>query len=274
LFKIDFERITGYDADEIHLFTPDRKRTIMIFVDNYINENIEKFKENIKSFIEEQIDNIKKNGSMNLLLAAIYNPLDYYAEPIKIFDESSDPELNEYVISYLTVKRNTIFNYADIELRLETPILKDIYGSKKYPVTLDILGNKVKMEVYPSISRQRIDTFVSEDIYRRVKRIEKGDLSIIKEVEDFDKILISTIPELIKSKIIECLVENNIVFKTADGYKLNDEFRIKRSSPSTSTDSSEIEVEADVLSVMPDKKREKLITFLVMNRLKNSVKGD
>jgi hypothetical protein len=275
LFNVEFESITGSDDDEIHLFTSDRKKEVMIFVDSYVDEGFEKIEKKIKRVVKEQVNNIKKNGSMNLLLAAIYNPLDYYTEqPIKIFDEPSDQELSEYVISDLKITRDTVFDYADIELQLSTPILKDIYGSKKCFIDFDVLGNNVETEIYLSSTVQRVDTFVREDLYTRVKRLEKGDLSIIKEVEDFDKVLIRTIQELIKNKIIECLVENNVVLKTADGYKLNDEFRIKRSSPNTSTDGSEIEVESDVLSVMPDKQREKLITFLVMNRLKNSVKGD
>jgi hypothetical protein len=208
---------------------------------------------------------------MNLLLAAIYRPLEYQTGPIHIFEEASEPELSGYVISNLKVERDTVFDYADVELRLETPILKDIYGSKKCLIDFDILGNNVETEIYLSSTVQHVDTFVREDLYTRAKRLEKGDLSVIKEVEDFDKVLISTIPELIKNKIIECLVENNVVLKTPDGYRLNDEFRINK-SPNTSS-SSEIEVESDVLDAMPDKRREKLITFLVMNRLKKSA-GD
>jgi hypothetical protein len=273
LFNVEFESITGSDHDEIHLFTSDRKKEVMIFVDSYVDEGFEKIEKKIKRVVKEQVNNIKKNGSMNLLLAAIYRPLEYQTGPIRIFEEASEPELSEYVISNLKVERDTVFDYADIELQLSTPILKDIYGSKKCSVDFDILGNNVETEIYLSSTVQHVDTFVREDLYTRVKRLEKGDLSIIKEVEDFDKVLISTIPELIKNKIVECLVENNIVLRTADGYKLNDEFKIKRSSDTSSSD-TEIEVESDVLDAMPEKQREKLITFLVMNRLKNSVKGD
>jgi hypothetical protein len=271
LFSVEFEDITGSD-DEIHLFTPDRKKEVMIFVDAYIDKGFEKLKKNVKRLVKEQVKNIKENGSMNLLLAAIYNPLDYYAESINIFDASSDPQLCEYVISNLKITRDTFFNYADIELQLSTPILRDIYGNKKCFIDFDILGNNVEAEIYLSSNVQHVDTFVREDLYKRVERLQRGDVSVVKEVEDFDKVLISTLPELIKNKIIECLLENNVVFKTADGYNLNDEFRVKRLSPNTS--SSEIEVEADVLDAMSDKQREKLITFLVMNKIKSSIEGD
>jgi hypothetical protein len=267
LFNVEFGSITGFD-DEIHIFS-DRKKEVIILVDNYIDEGFDELKKKVKKIVREQVKNIRESGAMNLLLAAIYNPLDYHAETIKIFDEPSDPDLGEYVISNLKITRDTVFDYADIELRLETPMLKDIYGRKKCPVTLDISGNKVKMEVYPSISRQRIESFVNEDVHKRVDRLEKGDLSVIKEIEDFDKTLVNVLPELLRDKIIECLVENNIVLKTADGYNLNDEFRIKRPSNTSSSD-TEIEVESDVLDAMPKEKQEKLITFLVAQRFKKS----
>jgi len=271
LFSLDLERVTGYDS-EIHLLTPDRKREVMIFVDSYVDEGFEKLKKKIKRVVKGQVKNIKESGAMNLLLAAVYNPLNYHAEPIKIFDEPSDPELSEYVISDLKITRDTVFDYADIELQLNTPILKDIYGSEKCFIDFDVLGNDVETEIYLSSTVQHVDTFVREDLYTRVKRLQEGDISVVKEVEVFDKTLVNTLPDLIRQKIIECLVENKVVIETPNGYRLNDEFRINQ-SPNTSS-SSEIEIEADVLSVMPDKQREKLITFLVMNRLKNSVKGD
>jgi hypothetical protein len=242
---------------------------VSISLDQYIDKGIEKLKEEIKNCVEKGIEGILKN--FNLFLAAVYHPLDYKAGPIRIFD-GAEGELNEYVISKVEIQRESVLSDININLTIEAPVLNSAYRDKRCSLTLDILGRSMGMKIYVANS-QMIHTFIDEgDTSTRIKRLLEGDISVVKEVEDFDRTVVSILPDLIKNKIVECLVDNDVVLKTPDGgYELNDAF--KRSSLKNS-DIPEIEYERDVVEDMSEEGREKLIAYLVAQKIKNSIKGD
>ena len=267
LFKVSFECITGNKEDIINLFAR-YKGNVLISVDQYVDKGLEKLKQEIKSCVKRETENILKN--LNLLLAAIYHPLNYKAGPIRIFD-GADKELNEYVISKIEVQRESIFSDINVNLTINTPALNSVYRDKRCSIVLDILGRSMGMEMYMG-NGQMIHTFIYEDTSARIKRVLEGDVSVVKEVEDFDRAVVSMLPDLLKGKIIECLVDNDVVLKTPNGgYKLNDVFKM---SSLENSNSPEIEYEREVVEAMSEEGKKKLITLLVAQKIKNSIEGD
>jgi hypothetical protein len=106
--------------------------------------------------------------------------------------------------------------------------------------------NKITSEEYKINGTQGYVTFVNVKVIQdRINRLLAGDFSVIEEVEAQDKEIVESVTKQLQEQKIE-------YFKDVP----------EKIEP--------VEVNVDVFDFMPEEQKQRLITYLVANKLKNS----
>jgi hypothetical protein len=243
-----------------------------------IRSDLQNMVEKVKKEIQKKIQEIEERGLMNLVLAVLYRGLDY-STSIELFEEK---ELSQYTISEITIKRPLLFDDITISFKLRTPLI-DKLRRNMTTATIEIDTDEGKFNSTFRIS-------APEQVYtghiivpkklkeERVERLIKGDISVIQEVQDVDNKVVSQILSGLKDQIIHALLENRVVINNMGKYSPNNteytfgkfrkddwdvfDFHAETKSRNTSL---------DIIDTIPEDKKEKLITYLVSEKIKNSM---
>jgi hypothetical protein len=218
-----------------------RKDTMRIEIQDF--KDIEQQVEKIKEILSAQIQEFRNTSMFNLLITAAYQPLNYSKE-IQILND-----MPEYTAK-VSIKRNWLLDAAKLNIEMKPiPIKRGSY------IKLDIDGEgaKVPIEIHPSRDGSILtseDYFMTDrDIVKsRINRVLQGDFSVLDEVEQQDRLLIQSITEQVQQQLPES-VEKVLVKERVD---------------------KQIQASVDVLDLIPQNKKDKMIAYFVSEKLKNS----
>jgi|GEM_PF-5272448 len=253
------------------------------------SRNVQKMAEKIKTEIQKKVQEIENRGLMNIVLAMFYKGL-FYSSSIELFKEK---ELSQYTIPEITIRRPFLLDDITVTFRLKTPLIDESRRNKKPLIdelrrnknsaTIEIDTDEGKFNSAFKISAPEqvytghviVPTKVKED---RAKRLIKGDVSVIQEVEDIDNRVVNQILSGLKEQIIHALLEKRIVVNNMGKYSYNDSEYIFRKFQKADVDAFDFYTETksqstsvDIINMIPEDKREKVIAYLVSERIKSSM---
>jgi hypothetical protein len=243
-----------------------------------IRSNLQETVEKVKEEIQKKVQEIEDRGLMNLVLAILYRRLDY-STSIELFKEK---ELSQYTIPEITIKRPLLFDDITISFKLRTPLI-DKLRRNMTTATIEVDTDEGKFNSTFKIS-------APEQVYtghiivpkklkeERAERLIKGDISVIQEVQDIDNRVVSQILNGLKDQIIHALLENRVVTNNMGKYRFNDtEYTFGKFQKGDGdvfdfyTETKSQNTSLDIIDTMPEDKKEKLTTYLVSEKIKNSM---
>jgi len=220
-----------------------RKDTMRIEIQNF--KNIEQQVEKIKEILSAQIQEFRDTNMFNLLITAAYQPLNYSKE-IQILND-----MPEYTAK-ISIKRHWLLDAARLIIEMRPIPIKR--GS---PIELEVKGEgkdaTLPIIIYPSrdgsILTSGEDFITKEEVTKsRISRVLNGDFSVLDEVEQQDRLLIQSITEQVQQQLPKS-VEKVLVKERVD---------------------KQIQASVDVLDLIPQDKKDQIITYFVSEKLKNS----
>jgi hypothetical protein len=230
----------------------------------------------IKAEIQQKIREIEERGDLNLVLAILYRGLDYSGS-IEIFDEFSIPEIQ--------IKRRYLFDDITVSFKLKTPLIEELWRNEaKSEIEVNTDEGKLHFLLNLSAPEQRYigHIIVPKEIRnRRIERLLKQDVSVIEEVQEIDSRIVNQIITGIRMQILDALIRDDIIIKDDSGsYAFNKKYTIEKFGKQNTTSSdfyteTNIKVSsADILDAINEKDREKITTYFVAQKIKNSIEGD
>jgi len=243
-----------------------------------IRSDLQNMVEKVKKEIQKKIQEIEERGLMNLVLAVLYRGLDY-STSIELFKEK---ELSQYTIPEITIKRPLLFDDITISFKLRTPLI-DKLRRNMTTATIEIDTDEGKFNSTFRIS-------APEQVYtghiivpkklkeERAERLIKGDISVIQEVQDIDNKVVNQVLSGLKEQIIHALLENRVVINNMGKYSINNnEYTFGKFQKDDwdvfdfHTETKSRNTSLDIIDTIPEDKKEKLITYLVSEKIKNSM---
>ena len=244
-----------------------------------INDTITEIKEKVRQGVEE----IENKEYLNLVLAALYKRLDY-STMIVLFEEK---ELsNKYSIpSWVTIRRPYLFDDITVKFSLKTPRIEELCKERSSNIPIEVDTDEGKFYFNFMISAPEKEyighIIVPKEVKKaRMERLINKDLSVIQEVENIDKKVVKQLESGIKEQIVKALVENGIVVKNSRGnYEFSDRYTIRKFKkrewyPCGMSQDITVETKVDDIEEQVKEEKQKIIAYLVAEKIKNSIKGD
>jgi hypothetical protein len=221
--------------------------------------DISKLIDEIKKSFSEQVKKIIDNNYFAAFAIATYNPLDYEREiRVGILNNLG------FETVYVHIYRKWLLDPLYVDISFEPPSFMkcndlelEIDGEdKKY--VLNLQCGPVEYSVYQNLTD---DNTIKE----REERIINGDFSVIDEVENIDELITDRIVEQVKEGIRKLIEENT------DYSIIKRRNRVNKSRKSK-TVKKEIDIDAtvNVFDLMDNEGKEKVISYLVAQKLKSS----
>jgi hypothetical protein len=207
----------------------------------------------------------------------LYDDRDHleYSGTFKVFTEK---EISRYFTFNIDVERPRLLNNIRVILNVKIPLIKGFDGENRIKVPIEIDTDEGKFLARLLISsldqKQSVHIVTPEDVREsRIKRLIEGDLSVVEEVKRVDQKVVEQLIDGIKRQIKDALVENGIVVKDNKGkYVLNEQYKLEKYKHSNdyldfSTQTNSI----DVLDLMKEDDKKKLVAYLVSEKIKSSI---
>jgi hypothetical protein len=215
----------------------------------------------IKKSFSEQVEKLIDNNYFAAFVIATYNPLDY------------EKELRVGILNNLgfeTVKvgiyREWLLDPLYVHISFEPP---SFMKCKDLELEIDGEDRKYVLNIPCGSSEYSLYHNLTDDdtIKEREQRIINGDFSVVDEVEEIDKLITDRIVEQVKEGIRKLIEENTdySMVQRRERNRVDNSRKIK-------TVNTEIDIDAtvDVFNLIGDKDKEKVLSCLVAERLKNS----
>jgi hypothetical protein len=243
-----------------------------------INDTIAEIKEKIQQSVKE----IAEKEYLNLVLASFYKGL-FHSSSIELFNRK---ELsNKYSIPEIIIKRQNLFDDITVRFRLKTPRIEELCEkSTVIPIEIDTDEGTFHFNFIISAPEKEYigHIIVPKEVKKaRMERLINKDISVIREVENIDKKVVKQLESGIKSQVVKALAENGIIVKNRRGnYKFSDKYTISRFRKrewypcKISPPDIKVETSVDDIEEQVKEEKQKIIAYLVAQKIKNSIKGD
>jgi hypothetical protein len=187
------------------MFYGEKDLSTSLFAYEYLNHDITQIIEETRKCINKEFRLFNENGYVNLLLSAMYKPLDYTEPTIEIpVRELDHAKSDSILIQNLHIERNSLFDIIRIEFDIKAP---SGYNIEWLPINLDtvegeryIIVNvpKNRSESFSTIIKPRLNV-----VSNRISRLISGDTSVIGEVEEIDRKVVKDIVEQFRASIVK-----------------------------------------------------------------------
>jgi nitrogen regulatory protein PII-like uncharacterized protein len=193
--------VTYYEEKDLSTF---------LFAYEYLNHDITQIVEETRKHINEEFKLFNETGYVNLLLSAMYKPLNYTEPTIEIpVRESDSGKSDSILIQNLHIERNSLFDIIRIKFDIKAP---SEYNIEWLPINL----NTVEGERYiiVNVANNRSETFSTiikphwNVVSSRISRLISGDTSVINEVEEIDRRMVNDIVEQFRVSIVKWVMKD------------------------------------------------------------------
>jgi hypothetical protein len=217
--------------------------------------------DDMKKSFSEQVEKIIDNNYFAAFAIATYNPLDYEQEiRVGILNNLG------FETIYVHIYRKWLLDPLYVHISFEPPSFMkcndlelEIDGEdKKY--VLNLQCGPVEYSVCQNLTD-------NDTIKEREQRIINGDFSVVDEVEKIDKLITDRIVKQVKEGIRK-LIEENTDYSMIKRRERN---RVNKSRKSKTVNTEiDIDVTVDVFDLIGDEDKEKVLSYLVAEKIKNS----
>jgi|GEM_PF-5764873 len=190
-----------------------------LFKYEYLKYDILKIVEEIKQEMNKRFRFFDEYGYSNLLLASMYNPLNYTSSAIEIpIKESLFGESKSIFVENLHIERKFLLDDIHIQFNVKVP---NKYRIERLIVDFDTVEGKRYMRINVSErTKKTFSTVIKVDrkiVSNRISRLIAGDTSVIDEVEEIDQRLVGEITNQLRASIVKRIVED----ERKEGEELN-----------------------------------------------------
>jgi hypothetical protein len=244
-------------------------------------EDVEKIIDTVKSEIAQKVEDIKNSGIFNVFIAStLYGDRDCleYSGTFRVFTEK---KISRYFTFDIAIEKLNLLDNIRVILNIKMPFIKEFDGENRIEVPIEVDTDEGKFIARLLISslnqKQSVHIVTPKDIKEsRIKRLMKGDFSVVEEIKKADQKVVEQIIDGIKRQIKDALVKNGIVEKNNDGkYVMNEEYKIEKYK--NGNDYLELSTQINsmnILDLMKEEDKKKLVTYLVSEKIKSSISGD
>jgi hypothetical protein len=269
--------LNSLDIDDRTMIIGRSKRIFIPAKLIHSKEDVEKIVNAVKSEIAQKVEDIKNSGILNLVIPSPSYDNTGYLEYSGTFSVFREKEISRYFTFNIHVERPRLLNNIRVTLNVKMPLIKEFDGEHRIEVPIEIDTDEGKFLVGLLISslnqKQSVNIVIPEDVREsRIKRLIEGDLSVVEEVKTVDQKVVKQLIDGIKKQIKDALVENGIVVKNNKGrYVINKKYKLEKHKKH-SNDYFSIQLNSmDILDLMKEDDKKKLVTYLVSEKIKSSI---